>query len=280
MEESFASSVLASLPIESEAGGKLVVDATPFLMRDAINIEALLRRQNQGSFKLDPQRSSIYLPKTKAFPKNTEVEVTLTYASDTPGPLVNSVAPDGHALTIRLHHSFVQPPDDGYKPREGDPRIGADGLCSRTIRRRIRPRRIRIGCGVSAWRRKILRRKISEPKQPLVYYLDAGIPEPIRSSMRDGILWWNEAFEAAGLQERHGGERSDAGHGSDGYPLQLRVLGESRRARFLGRRKLSGSANRRNSGGAGTHGFGAHPDHQQLLESYMEPALDDEAFAR
>src|SRR5436305_1131722 len=115
MEESFASSILAALPIESEENGKITVDASPLLLRDAVNIEALLRRQNQGNYKLDPARSSIYLPRTKAFPKNTEVEVTLTYVTDTPGRIVNSVAPDGHALTIRLHHSFLQPPDVGYK---------------------------------------------------------------------------------------------------------------------------------------------------------------------
>src|SRR3954452_17128184 len=128
MEESFASSILAALPIESEENGKITVDASPLLVRDAVNIEALLRRQNQGNYRLDPARSSIYLAKTKAFPKNTEVEVTLTYASDNPGRLVNSVAPDGRALTIRLHHSFLQPPDDGYKPRIGDARIGGIGL--------------------------------------------------------------------------------------------------------------------------------------------------------
>ncbi|MCU1259244.1 MAG: hypothetical protein JWO80_2129 [Bryobacterales bacterium] len=200
MEESFASSVLASLAIESEQDGKLIVDATPFLVRDAVNIEGLLRRQNQGSYKLDPARSSIYLAKTKAFPKNTEVEVTLTYASDTPGPLVNAVAPDGKALTIRLHHSFVKPPDDGYKPRAGDPRIGAMGLSFKDLSAPYDKepdthwvRRFRL-------EKKDPTAKVSEPKEPLVYYLDAGIPEPIRSAMRDGILWWNAAFEAAGFR--------------------------------------------------------------------------------
>lgn len=198
MEESFASSVLASLPIESEQDGKLIVDATPFLLRDAVNIEGLLRRQNQGNYKLDSARSSIYLAKTKSFPNNTEVEATLTYASDTPGPLVNAVAPDGKALTIRLHHSFVKPPDDGYKPRVGDPRIGAMGLSFKDLSAPYdrEPdthwvRRFRL-------EKKDPSARMSEPKQPLVYYLDAGIPEPIRSAMRDGILWWNQAFEAAG----------------------------------------------------------------------------------
>ena len=200
MEESFASSILAALPIESEQDGKLVVDAGPLLMRDAVNIEGLLRRANQGAYRLDRERSSIYLPKTKAFPKNTEVEVTLTYASDAPGPLVNSVAPDGHAMTIRLHHSFVQPPDDGYKARVADPRIGGFGLSFKDYSAPYSEatdthwvRRFRL-------EKKDPSAKISEPKQPLVYYLDAGVPEPIRGAMRDGILWWNAAFEAAGFR--------------------------------------------------------------------------------
>lgn len=200
MEESFASSILAALPVESEAGGKLVVDATPLFIRDTVNIEGLLRRQNQGAYKLDPQRSSIYLPKTKAFPKNTEVEVTVTYAADAGGPLVNRAAPDGRALTIRLHHSFLQTPEPGFEPREGDARIGTVDL---TFKDYSKPfdtetdthwvRRFRL-------EKKDAAAKISEPKQPLVYYLDAGIPEPIRPAMRDGILWWNKSFEAAGFR--------------------------------------------------------------------------------
>src|SRR5260370_35328422 len=112
-EESFASSILAALPVESERDGKLIVDATPLLMRDAVNIEGVLRRANQGSYKMDPARSAIYLAKTKAFPKNTEVEVTLTFASDTPGPIVNSVPPEVRAVTIPLHHTFADPPASG-----------------------------------------------------------------------------------------------------------------------------------------------------------------------
>jgi hypothetical protein len=200
MEESFASSILAALPIESDRDGKLIVDATPLLVRDSVNIEGVLRRTNQGNYKLDAARSGIYLPKTKAFPKNTEVEVTLTYAADTPGPILNSVAPDGRAVTIRLHHSFVEPPDNGYKPRAGDPRVGATGLSFKDYSAPYSEdtdthwvRRFRL-------EKKDPTAKISEPKRPLVYYLDAGVPEPIRSAMRDGILWWNAAFEAAGFR--------------------------------------------------------------------------------
>ena len=200
MEESFASSILASLPVESDKDGKLVVDAGPLLLRDALNIEGLLRRANEGNYKLDPARSSIYMAKTKAFPRNTEVEATLTYASDAGGPKVNAASPDGRAMTMRVHHSFVQLPDPGYQPRVADARIGATPL---TFKDYSKP--FHENTDTHWVRRFRLEKKdpgaaLSEPKQPLVYYLDAGIPEPIRSSMREGILWWNEAFEAAGFK--------------------------------------------------------------------------------
>ena len=200
LEDSFASSVLASLPIESEEGGKLIVDGTPFLLRDTPNIEALLRRQNQGNYKLDLLRSSIYLPKTKGFPKNTEVEVTLTYVSDTPGRILNSVAPDGRAVTMRLHHSFVKPPDAGFKPRVGDPRIGSLGLSFKDYSAPYTTETDTHWVERFRLEKKDPTARLSEPREPLVYYLDAGIPEPTRSAMRDGILWWNKAFEAAGFK--------------------------------------------------------------------------------
>jgi hypothetical protein len=200
IEESFAASVLAALPIESEDGSTLIVDATPLLVRDAADVEGLLRRRNQGTFRLDSARSSVYLARTKGFPKNTEIEVTLTYGSESPGPIVSRVTPDGRALTIRLHHSFVEPPDAGYKPRAADPRIGVSTLAfkdySAPYSEATDVRWVR------RWRleKRDPNAAISEPKQPIVYYLDPGIPEPIRSAMREGTLWWNQAFEAAGFR--------------------------------------------------------------------------------
>lgn len=200
LEESFAASVIAALPIESEEGSTLVVDATPLLVRDAPDVEGLLRRRSQGTFRLDPARSSIYLPRSRAFPKNTELEVTLTYGSDAPGPIVSRIAPDARALTIRVHHSFVEPPDPGYRPRAADPRIGVSTLAfkdySAPYSRRTDVRWVR------RWRleKRDPSAPISEPRQPIVFYLDPGIPEPVRSAMRDGTLWWNRAFEAAGFR--------------------------------------------------------------------------------
>ena len=199
MEQSFASSILASLPIEADENGKLLVDATSFIIRDATDLEGTLRRRNQGAYRLDAARSGIYAPRTRGNPDSSEVEATLTYASDNPGPLVSRVAPDGRAVTMRVRHSFVRPPD-GYRPRASDPRIGVGGLGFRDYSAPYNH-----STDVRWVRRFRLEKKdptaaVSEPKKPLVFYLDAGVPEPIRSAMREGILWWNQAFEAAGFR--------------------------------------------------------------------------------
>lgn len=199
LADSFATSVIASLPIESEEGGKLVVDATALLIRDP-GLNDMMRGSNQGSYKLDPLRSSIYLSRTKGFPRNTEVEVTMTYITETPGKLLNAVAPDGHAVTLRLHHSFVKPPEGGFVPRAADIRIGSLDVSFKDYSTPFTTETDTHWVERFRLEKRDPAAKLSEPKQPIVYYLDAGIPEPIRSAMRDGILWWNAAFEAAGYK--------------------------------------------------------------------------------
>ncbi|HSG81215.1 MAG TPA: zinc-dependent metalloprotease, partial [Gemmatimonadota bacterium] len=147
---------------------------------------------------LDDSRSVIYLPRTKAFPLNTEVEVWLTFTSDEPGPLVQRTAASGDAVTLRQHHSLVRLPDDGYEPRAVDPRIGAFGISFNDYATPIdQPLTVRW-----ASRHRLEKRnpeaESSEPVEPIVYYVDRGAPEPIRSALIEGASWWNQAFEAAG----------------------------------------------------------------------------------
>jgi len=198
--DSFARSALAGFTVEAESGGAVLVDATSFFLRDAHNMAARLRAANQGAFRLDAQRSAIYLPRTKAFPKNTEVEVTLTFAGENPGAFVRSVAPDPESITVRQHHSFIELPDAGFEPRVFDPRAGyfVTGYAdySTPVTEKVRRRFIT---------RHRLQKKdsgaaMSEAVRPLVYYLDRGTPEPVRSALLEGGRWWNQAFEAAGFR--------------------------------------------------------------------------------
>lgn len=196
--DSFPTSVLAALPVESSTGGRVVVDATSLFMRDAANIEASMKRANQGSFKFDAARSSFYPARMKAFPENTEIETVATFAADAPGNLVRNVTPDPRSFTIRIHHSFLKAPT-GYVPRESDPRIGIFGPSfhdySKPISEGPEER------WISRWRleKKDPSAAMSEPIKPIVYYFDPAIPADTRQAMKEGLLWWNKAFEAAGF---------------------------------------------------------------------------------
>ena len=210
IDASFPDSIIASLPVIRTEAGKVIVDATPLVVRDSAGFAAASAGGGRGggrgpqaveliagtTWRFDPARSAIYLPHTKGFPKNSEVEVTATYEAVTGGA---RTAPESRVLTGRLHYSFVEPPT-GYKPRKTDPRIGVQGI--RFVDYSLQP----TSSNVVEWaRRHRLEKKdpnaaLSEPKQPIVYYLDAAVPEPTRSAMKDGFLWWNKAFEAAGFK--------------------------------------------------------------------------------
>ena len=203
VEQSFARSVLWGFKVDTAEGGRVLVDATSFFLRDAHGVVDKLRQAKQGRYKLDDTRSALYLPRTKGFPRNTEIEATLTFTTEEdPGRLVREVTPDGSAVTVREHHSFVElPPLDGsYKPRAFDPRVSAYGIefndyaspLTAPIEKRWVERHRLIKKDPSA--------AVSEPVAPIVYYVDNGAPEPIRSALVEGASWWNEAFEAAGFR--------------------------------------------------------------------------------
>ena len=199
VKDAFAPSVHWGFEVAAETGGSVLVDATDFFLRDTHGAAQRIERSGQGSFQLDRSRSAFYMARTKAFPQNTEIETLLTFTSEKPGRLVRSVAASGQAITLRQHHSLVELPDDGFEPRVADPRIGVNGPTfydyatpideSLTVRWVARHR----------LEKKNAEAARSEPVEPIVYYLDRGVPEPIRSALLDGARWWNEAFEAAGF---------------------------------------------------------------------------------
>lgn len=197
--DSFPTSALAILPVEAEAGGKVIVDATPLFMRDAAGISAGFRRARFGDFRFDPARSAFYPKRMKAFPENTEIETIATFASDAPNANANAVTPTPGVFTMRIHHSFLKAPV-GYTPREADPRIGVSAIRFRDFSKPVdeSPETQ----WVTRWRleKKDPSAALSEPKKPITYYFDPAIPDPIRQAMKEGLLWWNKAFEAAGFK--------------------------------------------------------------------------------
>ncbi|HXZ18398.1 MAG TPA: zinc-dependent metalloprotease [Candidatus Acidoferrales bacterium] len=201
VRESFAESVLWGFEAAAEEDGRVLVDATSFFLRDTHNVTGVLQRTHQGNFRLDASRCAFFLPRTRNFPLNTEVEVTLTFTGDDPGNWLRQVVPTPQAVTVREHTSFVQLPATGYKMRRYDPRAGYFGIEYADYATPVGEPLVKRFIARHRLAKKDPTAAMSEPVQPIIYYLDRGAPEPIRSALMDGMRWWNQAFEAAGYKD-------------------------------------------------------------------------------
>ncbi len=201
VEQAFARSVLWGFPIKDRKNGKFLIDATDFLMQDVHGVAGRLKQAKQGSYSLDKTKSAFNLKRTKAFPENIEIDVMLTFKGNPEGTFIRSVAPNPHLVTVTEHHSFVKLPDDKFKKRIFDPRSGAYPLTyydyATPVQQPIKKRFITR----HRLQKKNPEAKISEAVEPIIYYLDNGTPEPIRSALLEGGRWWNQAFEAIGFKD-------------------------------------------------------------------------------
>jgi len=206
--ESFARSVIWGFTDIDTDATSTIIDATEFFVRDSHALGARLAAAGEGSFSVDDSRSAIFLPRTKAFPDNTEIEAIITLVGSATGPHLPTVVPDSNALTVHVHHSFIRLPDDNYEPLPYDPRAGVIGL--RYDSGGFADYATPIGGQLikDFGRRHRLEKKdpsaeVSEAVEPIIYYLDRGAPEPVRSALLDGARWWAQAFEAAGYQDAY-----------------------------------------------------------------------------
>lgn len=200
VEESFAQSVLWGFTIGAVTGGRVLVDATDFLLADQTRVAGTLKDTRQGDFTLDPSRSAVYLARTRAFPRNTEVEATLTFTGTSPGRWVRDVTPTPEAVTLRQHLSFVALPEPGYEPRVDIPGSGFFAIEYADYAAPIGQPLVRHWIARHRLQKKDPAAAVSDVVKPIVYYLDPGVPEPVRSALLDGARWWSAAFEAAGYR--------------------------------------------------------------------------------
>ena len=202
VKQSFAESVLAGFKVEAEENGSVVIDATDFFLTDAFGVVRQLTESKQGSYKVDKDRSAILLDGTRNFPLNTEVESLLTFVTDTPAEhsLVATVAPDATSITLHEHFSFIQLPEPGYQPRAFDPRAGYFDVMYRDYSAPLDSPLDQRFISRHRLEKKDPTAGVSEPVKPIVYYVDRGAPEPIRSALVAGASWWAAAFEAAGFK--------------------------------------------------------------------------------
>ena len=201
VKDAFAESTLWGFEVAAEEGNRVLVDATNFFLRDVHQVTNTLQRGQQGTYRLDPTRSAFYLPNTKNFPQNTEVETTLTFTGEPTGQFVRQVVPVPEAITVRERHSFVQLPPAGFKPRVFDPRASYFGIDYMDFATPIEEPITKRFIARHRLQKKDPNASVSEAVEPIVYYVDRGAPEPVRSALLDGARWWNQAFEAIGYKD-------------------------------------------------------------------------------
>lgn len=200
VREAFAQSVIWGFePLQGDEG--YIIDISDFLMRDSHGVASRLSSQNQGNYGIDPSRTALYKPAIKNFPKNSEFEAMITFKGQAKGYNIRSVTPSPDAITVRMHHSFIELPDDKYEKREFDPRAGYFGITYQDYATPIDQPLVKRFISRHRLEKKDPNAAISEAKEPIVYYVDRGAPEPVSSALIEGASWWNQAFEAAGFKD-------------------------------------------------------------------------------
>jgi len=233
VEDSFARSVLWGFTVAAESDGRVLVDASDFFLRDGHGAGNALR---PGTYRVDRTRSAFYMPRTRTFPKNSEIEVTLTFANEAAGGrggggggpaqgppaigagaagaggggggrggglfsgTVASVTPTAEAVTLREHYSLVELPDGNFKPRYDDPRAGYGGLSYVDYSVPIGEPMVQRYVHRHRLEKKDPAAAVSEAVKPIQYWVDPGAPEDVRKALVEGASWWNQAFEAAGFR--------------------------------------------------------------------------------
>lgn len=222
VDNAFAKSVIWGFVPMATEGEKVLLDLTPFLVRDSQKIGDRLGSRgfqgpgaglmagapgggNASSYKVDESRSAVYLDNTRNFPKNTEFEALITF---TGGPSAagreeggQGLAPDPNAVTVQLHQAFIELPDGQYQPRRFDPRSGFNEFSYTDFSAPINEPLVQRFIRRHRLQKKDPGAAVSEAVRPIIYYVDRGAPAEIKKALIEGGSWWNQAFEAAGYKD-------------------------------------------------------------------------------
>ena len=213
VRESFARSFLFSADVVKSADG-LVIDLTDFLTSDILNLKQHLKDSGEGKFVISKDRTLVDTANVFAFPDNVEMDVFFTLSSADSGLEFSTTAANGLDATLIQHHSFARLPEEGYKPLPADPRTGAIEVVHYDYSAELSDQ---IETHI-ARRYRLQKNEAGETINPIVFYIDSGAPEPIRSALVEGAEWWAEAFAAAGYPDGYRVEILP----EDAHPLDIR----------------------------------------------------------
>jgi hypothetical protein len=199
VRDAFATSTIWMGDIaDTKPDGSFTVDLAPFLSRDDFDVPHAVKQGGGGEFKFVPELSAADPGFVKVFPKNAEFAAKLTFRSDEPKDEITNITPDNRSFTLTLRHSLIQLPEPGYVVRHdpygyafGQQKVDFSTPLGEPLVRDLATRFRLEKVDPSAAR--------SPVKKPIVFYVDRGAPEPIRTALQQGVSWWNQAFDAAGF---------------------------------------------------------------------------------
>ncbi|MCX7430108.1 MAG: zinc-dependent metalloprotease [Planctomycetia bacterium] len=187
----YTDSVLFSLPIATTGpSGGHVIDLAPIFLSDLPQIS----RELPG-FSFARDRST--WARVKGFPDNVELEVAATYGSS--GSRDIDTVPDSRGATITVHYSLSLLPQNSYRPRLADDRVGYFVTALKDFSQKVdEDRFVRY---INRWNleKADSAAAVSPPKKPVVFWIEKTVPFTYRQAIREGIEVWNDAFEKAGF---------------------------------------------------------------------------------
>ena len=200
VRQSFATSVVGSFDIVAEEDQAVLIDVTDYFLRDEIGAAGRLSNAGNGTYRVERDKSAINMAATEAFPENTEIQSKVTFETDQSSWNLGYFTPDSRNVTLHIHHSMVKLPDDDFTPRKIDPRVGYFSVDRYDYSRNFDEDYVQRYAARHRLQKEDPDAEVSEPVEPITYYMDPAIPEPYRQAFIDGIEWFEGLFEEAGFK--------------------------------------------------------------------------------
>lgn len=187
---------------EDKENGILMINGDPLFLSESLNQikPSPNPAQKPGSFSLGNLSSdkSKYSD-IRSYPENTDVIVEYVYDSPHSVGSTSDAVTDNRFVTVRFQHTFIEMPDNEFQPRFDDPRVGyfmteqddqvsTDATPYRDL--------------IHRWNlvKKDPDAELSEPVEPIVWWIENTTPHEFRETIKEAALAWNEAFEEAGFK--------------------------------------------------------------------------------
>jgi hypothetical protein len=209
----FSDSLLAVAPIASQPhpdSKAVLIDANALLLADLPMAASMLERAFRQPYAFDARNSSLGTVRAQA--DNVTLEVSAHFAlsrlvlpppasTAAPQPAPPTTLPDVRSMFLGFHYSLSKLPEQPMHARPADERVGyftTEVLDFTSDVPRIPVRRY-----ANRWRleKKDPAAALSEPVQPIVFWIDRNVPVRYREPIRQGILEWNKAFERIGFKD-------------------------------------------------------------------------------